>query len=98
MGGNFTPLENVTDLVTLTQQVNFVSGNILGDIMVLVTFVVMFAVMKRFENSHAFTVASFITMIIAILLKQLNIVHDAVLILTIVVAAIMMLITFMKSD
>ena len=98
MPGNFTLLENVSDVVTLTQAVNAASGYILGNIIIIISFLVMFAVMKRFENSHAFTISSFITAIIAILLKQLNIVSDQVLVIAIFLAVIMATITFMKND
>ena len=98
MPGNFSALQNITNLVALTQAVNTVSGNLLGNLMVIISWLVMFAVMKRFENSHAFAVSSFITAIIAILLKQLNIVSDQILLIAIFMAVISILLQFLKNE
>ena len=98
MSGNFSLLTNITDIVSLTQAVHIASGYWLGNLMVLISFLVMFAVLKRFENNYAFAVSSFVTAIIAILLKQLLIVNDQVLILAIFIAVIAALFTFMKDD
>jgi uncharacterized membrane protein YgaE (UPF0421/DUF939 family) len=58
----------------------------------------MFAILKRYENSHAFAVSSFITAVLAIMLKQLNIISDQVLIISIVLASVMILFTLIKND
>lgn len=98
MPGNFTPLTNTTDMVLLFQAIHTESSGVLGNGFILVSFVVAFVVAKRFESNKAFVVASYITAIMAILLKQLSMVHDWTLILCITLAAIASVVTFMSKD
>jgi hypothetical protein len=97
MPGNFTSLENVSNLVTLSQTVNTASGMVLGNLMVLVSLVVTYAVANRVGSERALTVSSFITCIMAILLRLMNFVSDWVLIVTIILAALLATINIIQN-
>jgi len=98
MPANFTPLTNITDPVGLFQAIHIASGGILGNGFILVSFVVSFIVAKRFESDKAFVVSTYITAIMAILLKQLSLVHDWTLIIAITLAAVASVMTFMSNN
>ncbi len=97
MPGNFTSLTNITNLVTLSQTVNNSSGMLLGNLFVLVSFVVSYAVANKVGSERALTVSSFITVIMTILLKLMSFVSDWVLIVTIIFAALLATISLIQN-
>jgi len=98
MAGNFTSLHNITSLVDVVQVIHEQSGGVLGNGFVLVSFVVAYVVSKRFDSDKAFAVASFITAIMTILLKQLSLVNDYVLILVLALASISAVVTILSNN
>jgi len=97
MPGNFTSLQNMSNLVTLGQAVNTASGNVMGNLFVLISFVVCYAVANRVGSERALTVSGFITAIMAILLRLIGFVSDWVLIVTIIIAAILATINIIQN-
>ena len=98
VSGNFSALQNISDLVSLTQAVNVASNYWLGNLMVIISFLVVLAVTMRFETSKGLAVSSFITIILTIMLKQLNLVNDLTLNLAIILGTIFILFQMMKND
>lgn len=97
MPGNYTTFNNVTNLAILAQNMNIASGYLLGNLFVLTSFVVTYAVANRVGSEKALTVSSFITCIMAILLKLMSMISDWVLILTLIIGSIMITIQIVKN-
>ena len=97
MPGNFSILSNVTNLATLTQTMNNASGYLLGNCFVLISFIVTYAVASKYGSERALTVSSFITCIMAILLRLMSMIPDQTLIITIILAAILTTVNIMQN-
>ena len=79
---------NVTSTAELLSYTNTVTDGWFGSILVLITFIMMLVILSpRSERFvEPFAVSSFITAILAILLRALNILNDTWLVVTIIVA------------
>ena len=97
MPGNFTPLENISNLAVLGQAVNTASGNLLGNLFILISFVVCYAVANRVGSERALTASSFITVVMATLLRLGGFVSDWVLIVTLILAALLATINIIQN-
>jgi hypothetical protein len=81
------PYANITNISSFTNLLQYVNGQepIFGPMIVFTCFVVFFLAIKgRFSTSRAFAGSSFITMIVAVLMRVLELVSDYIIALAVV--------------
>lgn len=85
MASNFTLPTNLSQPHELfTTYANDVTGGLFGTFILLMIFFVAFISMQRFENFKSpFTAASFVTMILAIFFRTLELIPDWVMFVSI---------------
>lgn len=83
------PAPNITEgFVSLFQYANIVTGGIFGIGILVIIFFVTYLNISYAENTKAFAVASWVTMLSAIFLRLMNIIPTFVLYLCIFIAII----------
>lgn len=88
MVSNYSSPENITRIFEFIKWENSITNFMLGNMIVFMIFIVFFIALKRFPTKSAFAAASFISMITAIFLRVLGIVHPLVVLATIIATAI----------
>ena len=88
MVSNYTSPENLSRIFEFIKWENEVTNFMLGNMIVFLVFVVFFISMKNFPTKSAFAASAFISMIIAIFLRVLGIVHPLVVLATVLATAI----------
>ena len=73
---NLTVLNSQNDLVGIMQSANILSGGMLGIVILLLSFITLFIAFKQYEIRRALASSSFITSIIAIFLRLMNMLND----------------------
>lgn len=85
---NLSGFTGATDIVQLGSAANTVSGNLLGILLLLGIFGVLFIAFKAYEDKRALMGASFITAIIAILLRVMTWTTDLAMFSSFLIVAI----------
>lgn len=76
---NLTELNNAENLYDLTTQANTLAGGLIGILSLIVLFVIVFMGLKQYESKNAFAAASYVTAMIAILLRLMVWISDTVM-------------------
>jgi len=74
---------NLTRPYELLTYTNTVTDGLLGAVILLLIFIVGFVSMKNYRTSSAFAASAFITTILAVLLRALDVIKDEILFLCI---------------
>jgi len=98
MVSNYTNPENITRIYEFIQWENEITNSMMGNMIVFAIFIILFIAMKRFPTKSAFAAASFISMIIAVFLRVLGIVHPLVVLATILLTAISGIMLMMDKE
>jgi hypothetical protein len=85
---NLSGLQNSGDLLTLTQQTNIIADGLLGFILLIILWFVLFIAFKTYDVKRALAGSSFICSIIAIFLRLLSLITDQVMFGMFIIAAI----------
>ncbi len=80
IGYNLSSLENGTTITTILSSINFNSGYWFGGLLLLVLFIMIFAMFKNYDTLAAFTVDSFIVTLIGLLLNGIGLISMSILI------------------
>jgi hypothetical protein len=88
MTANYTFPENISRVGEFLRWENSVTNNWMGNVLVLVVFVVFFIAMKNYPTKSALAMSSFISMIISVFLYTLGMVHPLIVLATILITAI----------
>lgn len=78
--------QNTTGLVSFISWADGVVNGWFGPVILLALFMVIFLATKKEESKQAFAVAGFLTAIVAVMLRVLEIIPDRTLIISVVVA------------
>lgn len=81
---NFSGGQNVTGIGSLFVYSNYVTGGILGNVILGVIFLISFLTMKNYTSSKAIAASMFITTVFAVLFARIGMVHPAIPIGTII--------------
>lgn len=92
---NITNANNVGELVTA---VNTASGFYLFNIITLAIFIVLFIVFRQRGFNIAFSSASFLTALLSLILRSLNLISDTVFWAWIILAAISTVMIILSDD
>lgn len=85
---NLTQMSGQNTLYGFMTGANAISDGYIGIMTVIVTFIIAFVWFKTFESKKAFAGASFITALIAMILRVLTWINDPVMFTTFILAAI----------
>ena len=85
-----TSIYNITRPYQLIEVANNVTGDLFGLVMIICIFVIAFISLKDWKPAPAFAASSFITTIIAIMLRTLNALADWALFICIFLVVISM--------
>lgn len=88
--------ENVTGFATLMDYMNYSTDNYFGLLLLIAIFVVLFVSMKFYETDKALAGASFVTLIIAVLFRSLNIIGDIVLFALVILVIVSVVYIFLE--
>ena len=80
------PEPNITRSYELLTYANTVTGGVFGAVVVLSTFIIAYVAMKDYRSTAAFAASSFITCLVAILMRILGALQDDILFITIFLA------------
>lgn len=95
---NITNLTSSTNLLNIVQTVNVWSEGFFGIMFILVFFVILFIAFKNFPTKTAFVSAMFISTLIAILFKFINLVPDLVVIIGVIGTIVGVSVLFLSGD
>ena len=94
-------LSNVTganNIYEIFNGINQLSGMWLGNIIWIVIFFISFIAFKQFtEFEESLAGASFTSMVIALMLFQINLVHNKLLLLSFVLVALSLVLLYLKN-
>ena len=85
---NLSVLTDTNTIVGLAQGANTISAGILGVVILLSVFFVLFMAMKQYDFMRAIVASSFITTLVAIFLRLLGLITDTYLFGTILISAV----------
>ena len=78
------PGDNMTSVFDLMSHANVLTDNFLGTGILIAIAIIAFITTKQFSSDKAFGFAGFLSLLVAILLRFMNLINDAVLYITIV--------------
>jgi len=84
----FPSATNITRPYMLFEHVGTLTDGMFGLVLLLAVFVIAMVSMKNFRATASFATASFITMVLALLLRAMNAIADIYMIATIVLATV----------
>ena len=90
-------MSNTTKFSELASNLNIQTNGILGVLMIVSFFIVMFVNLKSYTTPKAFAVSSFITALFSILMNKAGIVPDSIVWLTIIASALGVLALYLES-
>ncbi len=73
---NLTGMSQSNSLFEFVYQSNILTGNLMGILIIITTFIIAFLNMKDYEGKKAFAGSSFITALISIFLRVLGMITD----------------------
>lgn len=91
---NLTNITNADNIFQLTQEVNQLSGELLGFMILLSFFVILFISFRGYEVGIRFTTASFLTTILSFLFRVIDLTGDRVVMSFVIITAISYILTF----
>jgi len=94
---NITAATNTTSIVTLAQNLNTVSGGLIGTSIVFIGFFVTFVAMKGWENKDAFAASSFGWSVITYLLFLAGVVPETPMFAFVIIGLIGLLMLLLRD-
>lgn len=82
-----TLYENSTGLVDFLGATNTIVGGMYGDVILLILWLIMFFILKKFETKQAFATASFTAALISVFMFTIGLVQERSMIIAIIFAA-----------
>ena len=81
--------ENITGIYTMVKYINNdVSGGVFALMILLAIFIIIFIALKNFRTSRAFVTAAFINMILAIIMRTLQLISNVWMYLSIILVGV----------
>jgi len=93
----FPTATNITRPYMLFEHVGVLTNGAFGIVLLLAVFIIAMVSMKNFRASASFATASFITMILSLLLRAMGAISDMIMIGAIVLSAIGMAFIFFEG-
>jgi len=84
----FTEPQNLTNFYTMLKYGNEVTNNWLGTLIVVTVGLITFISLKNYSTEKAFAAMTFVILIVAVLLRPLDLITDFVFYIVIVVVAL----------
>ena len=85
---NLTNVTSSNNLLEITQQVNQLSGEIFGLMFLISFFIILFVSFRGEDVSVKFTSAAFLTTILAILFRVIDLTGDRIVLIIVLITAV----------
>ena len=85
---NLTGLQNQDNLLGLAQETNTIAGGVLGFIILVILWFVLFIAFKNYDIKRALAGSSFICALVSIFMRLVSLIDDKIMFGMIIIAAL----------